>query len=104
MLSIAPLAGGPGYYLALANINYYMEGERGEPMPFWHGLAAQEFGLRRRRRETARRKTLCGIRPARREQAAGQECRDGDQEPRPRFNLLRSQVFIVCLERCRPGT
>ncbi len=45
MLSVAPLAGGPGYYLELANINYYMEGERGEPMPTWHGLAAQEFGL-----------------------------------------------------------
>ena len=45
MLSIAPLAGGPGYYLELANINYYMEGERGEPMPFWHGQAAAEFGL-----------------------------------------------------------
>ena len=45
MLSIAPLAGGPGYYLELANINYYMEGERGEPMPFWHGQAAKEFGL-----------------------------------------------------------
>ena len=45
MLSIAPLAGGPGYYLALANINYYMEGERGEPMPFWHGLAAKQLGL-----------------------------------------------------------
>ncbi|MFO0888218.1 MAG: MobF family relaxase [Isosphaeraceae bacterium] len=45
MLSVAPLAGGPGYYLALANINYYMEGEKGEPMPTWHGLAAGEFGL-----------------------------------------------------------
>ena len=45
MLSIASLTGGPGYYLELANINYYMDGERGEPMPFWHGLAAKEFGL-----------------------------------------------------------
>ena len=35
MLSIAPLTGGPGYYLALANINYYMEGEVGEPMPVY---------------------------------------------------------------------
>ena len=35
MLSIAPLAGGgPGITWRLANINYYMEGERGEPMPY----------------------------------------------------------------------
>jgi conjugative relaxase-like TrwC/TraI family protein len=45
MLSIAPLTGGPSYYLELSNINYYMEGERGEPMPWWHGKAAAEFGL-----------------------------------------------------------
>ena len=45
MLSIAPLTGGPGYYLALANINYYMEGEMGEPLPSGTGLAAKEFGL-----------------------------------------------------------
>lgn len=43
MLSVAPLTGGPGYYLSLANINYYLEG--GEPVPLWHGLAAAEFGL-----------------------------------------------------------
>ena len=43
MLSIAPLAGGPGYYLALANINYYVEG--GEPVPLWAGTAARELGL-----------------------------------------------------------
>lgn len=43
MLSVAPLAQGPGYYLELANINYYAEG--GEPLPTWHGTAAKEFGL-----------------------------------------------------------
>lgn len=43
MLSVAPLAQGPGYYLELANINYYAEG--GEPLPVWHGTAAREFGL-----------------------------------------------------------
>jgi conjugative relaxase-like TrwC/TraI family protein len=43
MLSVAPLAGGPGYYLALANVNYYLEG--GEPVPLWAGTAAQELGL-----------------------------------------------------------
>lgn len=41
MLSIAPLSQGPGYYLALANINYYEEG--GEPLPLWHGTGAKEF-------------------------------------------------------------
>src|SRR5690242_11694743 len=45
MLSVAALSGGPGYYLELANINYYLEGEVGEPMPVWHGLGAREFGL-----------------------------------------------------------
>lgn len=43
MLSVAPLAQGPGYYLELANINYYAEG--GEPLPTWHGTAARELGL-----------------------------------------------------------
>ncbi len=43
MLSVAPLSQGPGYYLELANINYYAEG--GEPLPLWHGTAAREFGL-----------------------------------------------------------
>ncbi len=43
MLSVAPLAGGPGYYLALANVNYYMGG--GEPVPLWAGSAARELGL-----------------------------------------------------------
>lgn len=43
MLSVAPLAQGPGYYLELANINYYVLG--GEPLPVWHGTAAKEFGL-----------------------------------------------------------
>ena len=43
MLSVAPLAQGPGYYLELANINYYAEG--GEPLPTWHGTAAKELGL-----------------------------------------------------------
>lgn len=43
MLSVAPLAQGPGYYLELANINYYAEG--GEPPPIWHGTAARELGL-----------------------------------------------------------
>src|SRR5215213_10119578 len=43
MLSVAPLAGGPGYYLELANINYYMEG--GEPLPLWAGTVAKELGL-----------------------------------------------------------
>ena len=46
MLSIAPLTGGPSLLSRkLSNINYYMEGERGEPMPRWHGQAAAEFGL-----------------------------------------------------------
>lgn len=43
MLSVSPLAGGPGYYLELANVNYYMEG--GEPLPLWAGTAAKELGL-----------------------------------------------------------
>jgi Ti-type conjugative transfer relaxase TraA len=43
VLSVAPLAQGPGYYLELANINYYAEG--GEPLPTWHGTAARELGL-----------------------------------------------------------
>gem|GEM_PF-4729008 len=43
MLSVASLAQGPGYYLELANINYYTAG--GEPPPTWHGTAAREFGL-----------------------------------------------------------
>lgn len=43
MLSVASLAQGPGYYLELANINYYAEG--GEPLPLWHGTAARELGL-----------------------------------------------------------
>lgn len=43
MLSVAPLAGGPGYYLELASINYYAEG--GEPLPLWYGTAAKELGL-----------------------------------------------------------
>ncbi len=43
MLSVAALAQGPGYYLELANINYYAEG--GEPLPLWHGTAAKELGL-----------------------------------------------------------
>ncbi|MBI1213744.1 MAG: relaxase domain-containing protein [Alphaproteobacteria bacterium] len=43
MLSVASLTQGPGYYLELANINYYAEG--GEPVPLWYGTAAQEFGL-----------------------------------------------------------
>jgi len=43
MLSVAALSGGPGYYLELANINYYAEG--GEPLPLWHGTAAKELGL-----------------------------------------------------------
>ena len=43
MLSIAPLTGGPGYYLELASLNYYAEG--GEPLPIYHGTAARELGL-----------------------------------------------------------
>src|SRR4051812_14178660 len=43
VLSVAALAQGPGYYLELANINYYAEG--GEPLPLWHGTAAKELGL-----------------------------------------------------------
>jgi len=43
VLSVASLAQGPGYYLELANINYYAEG--GEPPPTWYGTAAREFGL-----------------------------------------------------------
>lgn len=43
MLSVAALSQGPGYYLELANINYYAEG--GEPLPVWHGTAAAELGL-----------------------------------------------------------
>lgn len=43
MLSVAPLAQGPGYYLALANINYYAGG--GEPPPTWYGTVARELGL-----------------------------------------------------------
>jgi conjugative relaxase-like TrwC/TraI family protein len=43
VLSVAPLAQGPGYYLELANINYYADG--GEPLPTWHGTAARELGL-----------------------------------------------------------
>lgn len=43
MLSVASLAQGPGYYLELANINYYTSG--GEPPPTWYGTAAKEFGL-----------------------------------------------------------
>lgn len=43
MLSVASLAQGPGYYLELANINYYAGG--GEPLPLWHGTVAQELGL-----------------------------------------------------------
>ena len=43
MLSVASLTQGPGYYLALANINYYAEG--GEPVPLWYGTAASELGL-----------------------------------------------------------
>jgi conjugative relaxase-like TrwC/TraI family protein len=43
MLSIAALTGGPGYYLELANISYYLEG--GEPLPIYHGTAAKELGL-----------------------------------------------------------
>lgn len=43
MLSVASLAQGPGYYLELANINYYAEG--GEPLPTWYGTTARELGL-----------------------------------------------------------
>ncbi len=43
VLSAAPLAQGPGYYLDLANINYYAAG--GEPPPTWYGTAAKELGL-----------------------------------------------------------
>lgn len=43
MLSISSLSGGPGYYLELANINYYSAG--GEPLPLWAGTAAKELGL-----------------------------------------------------------
>src|SRR3954469_18397816 len=43
VLSIAALTGGPGYYLELANISYYLEG--GEPLPIYHGTAAKELGL-----------------------------------------------------------
>jgi conjugative relaxase-like TrwC/TraI family protein len=43
VLSVAALTGGPGYYLELANINYYLEG--GEPLPLWYGTAARELGL-----------------------------------------------------------
>jgi conjugative relaxase-like TrwC/TraI family protein len=44
MLSISPLAGGgQGYYLQLANINYYLEG--GEPEGRWFGRGCAEFGL-----------------------------------------------------------
>lgn len=43
MLSVAALAGGPGYYLELTSLNYYAEG--GEPLPLWYGTAATELGL-----------------------------------------------------------
>ena len=44
MLSISPLSGGgQGYYLALANLNYYLEG--GEPEGRWFGQGCAEFGL-----------------------------------------------------------
>lgn len=43
MLSVAALAGGPGYYLELTSLNYYAEG--GEPLPLWHGTVARELGL-----------------------------------------------------------
>lgn len=43
MLSIASLSRGPGYYLELANINYYADG--GEPPPTWCGTVARELGL-----------------------------------------------------------
>jgi conjugative relaxase-like TrwC/TraI family protein len=43
VLSVAPLTGGPGYYLELTSLNYYAEG--GEPLPIYHGTAAKELGL-----------------------------------------------------------
>ena len=45
MLSIAAIssARGPGYYLDLANLNYYAEG--GEPLPLWYGTAARDMRL-----------------------------------------------------------
>src|SRR5947209_5770629 len=43
MLSVSPLANGPGYYLDIANLNYYAAG--GEPLPLWHGTATKELGL-----------------------------------------------------------
>ena len=45
MLSIAPLTGGASYYLSLCNLNYWMDGEKGEPMPWYYGRAAAAFGL-----------------------------------------------------------
>jgi conjugative relaxase-like TrwC/TraI family protein len=43
VLSVAPLTGGPGYYLELTSLNYYAEG--GEPLPLWAGTVATELGL-----------------------------------------------------------
>jgi conjugative relaxase-like TrwC/TraI family protein len=42
---VSSLAGGrgPGYYLSLANLNYYAEG--GEPLPLYFGTVAREMGL-----------------------------------------------------------
>jgi hypothetical protein len=57
VLSVAALTGGPGYYLELANINYYLEG--GEPLPLWGGTAARELGLA----GVARRSTSSGSVP-----------------------------------------
>ena len=61
MLSVAPLSQGPGYYLDLANINYYAEG--GEPPPTWHGTVAKEFGLSGIAQEEQVRRACEGLDP-----------------------------------------
>src|SRR4051812_21639468 len=44
MLTIAPLASGQaGYYLSLTATSYYTEAP--EPMGYWYGEGATEFGL-----------------------------------------------------------
>ena len=46
MLSIKAMkGGGPGYYLEMAQLNYYDPELTGEPPGLWYGKAALEFGL-----------------------------------------------------------
>jgi conjugative relaxase-like TrwC/TraI family protein len=77
VLSVAPLSQGPGYYLDLANINYYAEG--GEPLPTWHGTMAKEFGLSGVASEQEVRRACAGYDPTSGEalvQNAGSEKRN----------------------------